>query len=52
MLGASRRHPKCPAAASLTRFGPDKTARFEALVARYGQPDLPGLAERYGHEVR
>src|SRR6185312_2877563 len=36
-------------AASLTRFGPDKTARFEALVVRYGQPDLPGLAERYGH---
>jgi uncharacterized protein len=39
-------------AASLARFGPGNTARFEALVTRYGVPDLHALAGRYGHGVR
>ena len=38
-------------AASLARFGPDATARFEALTAQYGLPDLAGPALRYGHAV-
>ncbi|MDI1465232.1 HDIG domain-containing protein [Catellatospora sp. KI3] len=33
------------------RFGPDKVARFTAMVERFGEPDLAGLADRYGHLV-
>jgi uncharacterized protein len=38
-------------AASLARFGPGATARFQALTAQYGLPDLAGPALRYGHAV-
>ena len=36
----------------LARFGPDKVARFDAFVARFGVPDLAPLAARFGHSVR
>jgi uncharacterized protein len=36
----------------LTRFGPDKVARYDALAARFGEPDLPALATRFGYAVR
>ncbi|WP_308120956.1 HD domain-containing protein [Paractinoplanes bogorensis] len=39
-------------AVSVARFGPAPAARFAALVARYGEPALAGLATRYGHELR
>ncbi|WP_250008078.1 HD domain-containing protein [Actinoplanes sp. M2I2] len=39
-------------AATVSRFGPGPVARFEALVSRFGRPDLSDLAHRYGHEVR
>lgn len=39
-------------AASVSRFGPAKAARFAELVAAYGEPDVHGLARLYGHEVR
>ncbi len=38
-------------AASMRRFGEDKVATFAEMVARVGQPDLPGLARRYAHLV-
>ena len=42
-----------PAAArkDLARFGLDKVARFDALAARFGEPDLPVLGARFGHAV-
>jgi uncharacterized protein len=36
----------------LARFGPDKVARYDALAARFGEPDLAELAARFGHAVR
>ncbi|MFV2197831.1 HD domain-containing protein [Nocardiopsis sp. LOL_012] len=33
------------------RFGADKQARFEAMVARYGKPDLEALSLSYGHAL-
>jgi uncharacterized protein len=36
----------------LARFGPDKVARFDAFAARFGEPDLPSLAARFGHRIR
>ena len=39
-------------AAAVARFGPSPAARFAEMVARYGEPDLSGLATRYGHDVR
>ncbi|MBV1850663.1 HD domain-containing protein [Catellatospora tritici] len=38
-------------AENVRRFGEDKVVRFAAMVARFGEPDLPGLAQRYGHPV-
>lgn len=37
--------------AGVARFGEDKARRFDALVARYGEPDLGALAAAYGHAV-
>ncbi|WP_433219894.1 HD domain-containing protein [Dactylosporangium sp. CS-047395] len=34
---------------AVTRFGEDKSAAFKAMVAEYGEPDLPDLAAEYGH---
>jgi uncharacterized protein len=39
-------------AAKVARFGRDKVERFAAMVERYGEPDLHGLAAEYGHPVR
>ncbi|MBZ4322534.1 HD domain-containing protein [Streptomyces huiliensis] len=40
-------------AAGLARmFGPEKTAGFEALRDRFGEPDVAGCAARYGHVLR
>jgi len=33
------------------RFGPGAAARFSALVAEYGEPELTGLARRFGHAL-
>lgn len=38
--------------ASIRRFGAEKEARFEALRRAFGDPDLAGLSDRYGHAVR
>jgi uncharacterized protein len=38
-------------AASVRRFGEDKVARFEAMRAQFGDPDLAALSARYGHRV-
>jgi uncharacterized protein len=38
-------------AAAVSRFGEDKPARFAALVAEFGEPDLTALAARHGHRV-
>jgi uncharacterized protein len=35
----------------VSAFGPGHAARFAGMVAEYGEPDLTGLAARYGHEV-
>ncbi|GAA1363507.1 HDIG domain-containing metalloprotein [Catellatospora chokoriensis] len=35
--------------ADVRRFGADKAARFTALVAHYGEPDLTRLAEQHRH---
>jgi uncharacterized protein len=37
--------------AEVRRFGPDKAARFDELVERYGEPDLAGLSARYGYRI-
>ncbi len=37
--------------ASVARFGPDKAALFTTMVGTYGEPDLPPLAEEYGHQL-
>jgi uncharacterized protein len=37
--------------ARVGRFGDDKVKRFASLVERFGEPDLAGLAEEYGHPV-
>ncbi|MEU5127873.1 HD domain-containing protein [Streptomyces mobaraensis] len=40
-------------AAGLVRlFGPEKAAAFRALRERFGEPELDGLAARYGHVRR
>jgi len=48
--------PRFVTAASYTRavrrFGAAQAARFTALVDHFGEPDLNGPAERYGHEIR
>ncbi|WP_305787237.1 HD domain-containing protein [Symbioplanes lichenis] len=36
---------------SVARFGPDKVAAFTALITRYGEPDLRGLAAEHGHAI-
>jgi uncharacterized protein len=38
-------------AASVGQFGPDKKERFVSMVERFGEPDLPTLAERYGYAI-
>lgn len=38
-------------AAGVRRFGDDKAARFAALAAQFGEPDLPTLSGRYGHPI-
>ncbi|KNB52298.1 HDIG domain-containing metalloprotein [Streptomyces caatingaensis] len=38
--------------ASLGRFGAEKAAAFAALRARFGEPRLDRLRERYGHTLR
>ncbi|WP_030145094.1 HD domain-containing protein [Spirillospora albida] len=38
-------------ATRLRRRGEAKVARFRALVARYGEPDLTGLAAEHGHPL-
>lgn len=40
------------ARASAARFGESNAARFDALVARYGVPNLRGLADEYGMGLR
>jgi uncharacterized protein len=35
--------------AGIRRFGPDHADRYAELAARFGEPDLPALAARYGH---
>ncbi|WIM92566.1 HD domain-containing protein [Actinoplanes oblitus] len=37
--------------ATVSRFGPDKAARFTELVATYGEPDLAPLAAEYRHTI-
>ncbi len=34
------------------RFGADQEARFAGMVEQFGEPDLAGLSERYGHPIR
>ncbi|MFF7730364.1 HD domain-containing protein [Streptomyces sp. NPDC008001] len=36
-------------AAHVSRFGAEKTAAFQALRSRFGEPDLAPLSARYGH---
>jgi uncharacterized protein len=38
-------------AADIRRFGEDKAVRFAALVAQFGEPDLPMLARHYRHSL-
>jgi len=38
-------------AASVRRFGADKVAAFEAMRARFGDPDLAPFASAYGHRI-
>jgi uncharacterized protein len=36
----------------VTRFGEEPCARFAALTAKFGKPDLAPLIAEYGHAVR
>jgi uncharacterized protein len=36
---------------SVSRFGPDKAARFTDMVTTYGEPDLEPLVSQYGHAL-
>ncbi len=38
-------------ATTISRFGADKAARFEAMVGRFGEPHLDGLSRTYGFAV-
>jgi uncharacterized protein len=38
-------------AASVRRFGADKVTAFEAMRARFGEPDLAPFVSAYGHRV-
>ena len=38
-------------AASVRRFGADKVTAFEAMRARFGDPDLAPFASAYGHRI-
>ena len=39
-------------AGQVRRFGDDKAEQFAALVRDFGEPDVTGLAARYGHALR
>ncbi|BCJ48279.1 hypothetical protein GCM10010168_26390 [Actinoplanes ianthinogenes] len=52
----SKKHPPVFVSAatytvSVSRFGPDKAARFTEMVAAYGEPDLALLSAEYGHTI-
>lgn len=38
-------------AQSIRRFGPEKELAFQAMRARFGEPDLTALARKYGHAL-
>ncbi|MGA4687615.1 MULTISPECIES: HD domain-containing protein [Micromonospora] len=38
-------------AVAVRRFGAEKADRFAALVERFGEPDLPALADRYQQPI-
>jgi uncharacterized protein len=36
----------------IVRFGEDKVVRLEAMMSKFGIPDVDRLAKKYGHQIR
>lgn len=36
----------------VARFGAANAERFDTMVARFGEPDLAALSQKYGFEIR